>query len=322
MHRLSIAVGLVALIVAAALGASALASAGQPAGGPISVAAEAYSLSVPVRDLPRAQGPSATAPAPSRINPLTGAPGGGSSASAGDLEPDPLVGPAAPGRTPARDLSFTGTSNPFACAGCSPPDTIGDVGPNHYVQMVNSTKVAIHNKTGALLTPRFDLGTLWPSGPCTGNAGDPVVVYDELANRWLLSQFATPNHLCFAISKTASPLGGFHLYTFNVRSFPDYFKVGVWSNGYYVSANESTYTAYAFNRTKMLSGNPTANFVKFTGQTNFLLPADVDGSTAPPARWALLHVQGQLVPRRCRPDRAVPADSRTTPRRRTARSRS
>ena len=232
----------------------------------------------------------ATAPAPSRINPLARRVRQrelGERRRARARPPDrrlPL-----PGRTPARDLIFNGTVNPFACGGCSPPDTIGDVGPNHYIQMVNATKVAIHNKAGALLTPRFDLGTLWPSGPCTGNAGDPVVLYDELADRWLLSQFATPNHLCFAISQTANPLGSYHLYTFNVGSFPDYFKVGVWPNGYYVSANESTYTAYAFNRTKMLAGNPTANFVKFTGQTNFLLPADVDGPTAPPAGGGLFY---------------------------------
>ena len=287
-HRPSIVGALSAALIAAALGASTSASAGNSAGEPIAGAAESYSLSAPVRDLPAAsQAPAA--PAPSRINPLSGAPSSAGSPSTGGLEPDPLVGDPAPGRTPARDLLFNGTQNPFACGGCSPPDTVGDVGPNHYIQMVNATKVAIHDKTGTLLTPRFDLGTLWSTGPCTGNAGDPVVVYDELANRWLLSQFATPNHLCFAISKTANPLGAYHLYTFNVGSFPDYFKVGVWRNGYYVSANESTYTAYAFNRTKMLAGDPTANFVKFTGQTNFLLPADIDGSTAPPAGGGLFY---------------------------------
>lgn len=280
-HRLSIAGVLLAALAAAVLGASTLASAEQSAGGPISGSSDAYSLSVPVRDLPAASANASTSSRP-RINPRAGTTGNASSASVGALQPDPLIGDPAPGRTPARDLLFNGASNPSACGGCSPPDTIGDVGPNHYIQMVNATKVSIYDKSGTLLTPRFDLGSLWPSGPCTGNAGDPVVLYDELADRWLLSQFATPNHLCFAISKTSNPLGSYHLYTFNVGSFPDYFKVGAWSNGYYVSANESTYTAYAFNRTKMLAGNPTANFVKFTGETNFLLPADVDGSTAPP----------------------------------------
>ena len=278
-HGPSIAETLLVSLVAATLAVSTAASADKPNDEPIA-GVGAYSLSVPVRDLPEGS-KTTTTPAPSRINPLPHASGSAGSPSGGDFEPDPLIGEPAAGRTPARDLIFNGTSNPFACGGCSPPDTIGDVGPNHYIQMVNATKVAIHNKTGALLRPRFDLGTLWPSGPCTANAGDPVPVYDEIANRWLLSQFATPNHLCFAISQTANPLGSYHLYTFNVGSFPDYFKVGVWPNGYYVSANESTYTAYAFDRAKMLAGDPTAGFVKFTGQTNFLLPADVDGPTRP-----------------------------------------
>ena len=88
--------------------------------------------------------------------------------------------------------------------------------------------------------------------------------------------------MCIAVSQNANPLGSYWLYEFNVGSFPDYFKFGVWPDAYYMSANESSYTAYAFDRTSMLSGAP-ATAQKFTGQTNFLLPADVDGATPPPA---------------------------------------
>lgn len=148
--------------------------------------------------------------------------------------------------------------------------------------MVNATKVAIFNKAGVSVQAPFDLGDLWPSGQtCASNLGDPVVLYDQQADRWILSQLATPNHLCFAVSQTADPTGAYHLFTFDVSQLPDYFKVGVWRNGYYVSANEPTYTAYAFNRTKMLAGDPSASFVKFTGQTNFLMPADIDGPNLP-----------------------------------------
>ncbi len=170
---------------------------------------------------------------------------------------------------------------PDACGGCAPPDTNGDVGRKHYIQMVNATKVAIFDKTGKPQRPAFDLGTLWSSGVCSNNRGDPIVVYDEKAKRWVLSQFENNRYLCFAISKTANPLGAYHLYTFDVGAFPDYFKVGVWGTGYYVSANEATYTAYAFDRAKMLVGDPSASFVKFTGQTNMLLPADADGPVVP-----------------------------------------
>ncbi len=75
-------------------------------------------------------------------------------------------------------------------------------------------------------------------------------------------------------------MGAYFLYTFNVGEFPDYFKVGVWPNGYYVAANQSSYTAYAFDRAKMLKGK-TATFVKFPGETNFLMPANADGTNAP-----------------------------------------
>jgi hypothetical protein len=197
---------------------------------------------------------------------------------------DPLVGAATdnPGDTPGLDFSFEGTGNPTGCGGCSPPDTVGDVGSNHYIQMVNATKVAIYNKSGTLLNTPFNLGTLWTSGNCASNAGDPVVLYDSLADRWLLSQFASPSHMCVAVSQTSNPLGAYFTYTFNVGSFPDYFKFGVWPDAYYMSANEGTYTAYAFNRANMLTG-AAATFQKFTGGTNLYMPSDVDGPTSPPA---------------------------------------
>jgi hypothetical protein len=280
--------GIATLILTLSLGvASASAPSADGQGGstrPITGQATSYGLSPAVRDLSSLGPAGPGAPAPSRNNPLADEPDEGRRGTwtRGDVPTDPLAGksPAGAGRTPPIGTTFDGTANPAACGGCSPPDTIGDVGPNHYIQMVNATKVAIYNKAGTLLTPIFDLGTLF-TGTCASNDGDPVVLYDEIADRWLLSQFASPSHLCFAISQTSDPLGSYFTYTFNVGSFPDYFKVGVWPSGYYVSANESSYTSYAFNRTKMLAGDITANFVKFTGEDNFLLPADVDGPTAP-----------------------------------------
>jgi hypothetical protein len=195
---------------------------------------------------------------------------------------DPLIGSSLnPGRTPGLDFAFDGTSNPTGCGGCSPPDTNGDVGPNHYVQTVNASKVAIFDKTGTPLLPPFNMGTLWSSTTCTGNWGDPVVLYDEIADRWLLSQFNSGNQMCVAISKTADPTGAYWLYNWAVPQFPDYFKFGVWPDGYYMSANEGTYTAYAFDRIKMLAGQPATN-VRFSGGTNLYLPADVDGPDLPP----------------------------------------
>ena len=254
---------------------------------PIAGQATAYELSARVDRLTPKRKPRRAVIIQPRINPLAGEPGQGRRGTwtrAARLF-DPLVRRSQnrAGRAPRLDLRFDGSKNPAACGGCSPPDTNGDVGPNHYIQLVNATKVAIYDKAGNLLTAPFDLGDLWSRGRCRRNDGDPIVLYDETADRWLLSQFAFDKYLCFAISQTSDPLGAYHLYTFNVGSFPDYFKVGVMRKGYFVGANERTYTAYAFDRRKMLRGNRNASFVKFAGETNFLMPADVDGSTNPPS---------------------------------------
>ena len=293
-----------ALIAAAVVGAGLLAAtptSAAPAGtgstptvsGPAADASPILSsppeLSVPVRDLavpPTVPGDPGAAPA--RINPLAAQPDHGTAGTLnrGAVPIDPLISATksrSSMRTPSTRLVFNGTGNPEGCGTCAPPDTTGDVGPNHYIQLVNATKVAIYNKSGVLQKPAFDLSTLFKSGDCSKfDRGDPQVLYDPLAGRWLLSQF-TPNgsnQLCFAISQTADPLGSYHLYSFTTPDFPDYFKVGVWPSGYYVSANEGSYTAYALDRTKMLAGLP-ATAVRVAGETNLLMPADVDGSAAP-----------------------------------------
>jgi hypothetical protein len=280
-HRF-VGVGVAAIAVFASVIPSAAAAA-----KPEVIHAQSFGVSAPVRDL-AGGAPSVSSGAPSaRVNPLAGQ----SSAAVrqtrtrDSVPADSLAGRGASGaRTPTPGLVFGGTGNPLGCGGCTPPDTNGDVGPNNYIQMVNASKVAIYNKAGTLLVPAFNLSTLFTSGNCsTGDDGDPVVVYDQMADRWLLSQFTGANELCFAISKTPDPLGAYFTYTFATPEFPDYFKVGAWPTGYFVSTNESTYTAYAFDRTKMLAGDPSATGVRFPGESNFLMPADVDGPRTPAA---------------------------------------
>jgi hypothetical protein len=128
---------------------------------------------------------------------------------------------------------------------------------------------------------------------CRSNAGDPIVVYDHLADRWLLSQFANPNHMCVAISQTPDPTAGtWFLYTFNTVVFPDYPKFGVWPNGYYMSSYESPNLGiYVFDRTNMLLGF-AAGFFKTTipslgapgVRETRILPADLDGPPPPGGR--------------------------------------
>jgi hypothetical protein len=152
------------------------------------------------------------------------------------------------------------------------------------------TRVTIYDKTtGAVVTGPFLLETLGSGGACAQGHGDPIALFDRLANRWLLSEFAeTGNHLCVYISQTVDPTGAYFRYDMPTAEFPDYPKYSVWPNAYYVTTNESTVGVYAMDRTKMLLGQ-AATMQRFaaTALAGFpfqaLTPADFDGSTAPPA---------------------------------------
>src|SRR6266566_2983980 len=199
-------------------------------------------------------------------------------------------------------------TRPAAAAVC-PPDTNGEVGATQYVQIVNSD-FAVYSKAGAVLRGATPINQLWAgtnSECATHNEGDPVVVYDQLAKRWLISDFiASPNAgeqygECIAVSKTGDATGGYYLYTFLFGSdtFYDYPKIGVWPDGYYMTANEfptgqetsSGAGAFVFERSQMLQGLP-ARYVFFDeaahnppppAQYIGQLPGDLDGSTLPPA---------------------------------------
>ncbi len=222
--------------------------------------------------------------------------------------------------------------------GYVPGDPNGDVGPNHYVQMVNSS-FAVWDKQGHLLYGPALNRTLWSGygGPCaTDNDGDPIVVYDHLADRWVLSQFAVSSALadstrddyyeCVAVSQTGDPLAGWYLYGFNLGDvFPDYPKLSVWPDGYYLSINEFESGnpigagAVAFERAAMLTGEPNARMIWFRAPlpNRGFLPADLDGPEPPPGapnyflRLAT-DVNGQLSLWEFRTDWAAPEQATFT----------
>ena len=271
-HRSLLAASAIALALGTASSASPAHLIAQQAVG--------FEISKPVRSLAPAPS-SQPKQAPVRINPLAGEPDQGRRGTwtRGTPPADPLLRQTYRARkpTPPPDLRFPGIGNPEGCGGCSPPDTNGDVGLNEYVQIVNATKIGVFSKTTGSQLQVFDLGSLWSSGPCTQDVGDPVAVFDNLAQRWVSSQLAEPHHVCIAVSQTSDPQGAYFLYLFDVGDFPDYFKIGAWSDAYLGTANQSSYSAMAFDRAKMLAGNPDATLIRFTGETNLLLPATVSG---------------------------------------------
>lgn len=209
---------------------------------------------------------------------------------------DPLIAQSRAARatstTPLPSLNFDGLA--FVDGGSGdPPDPNGDVGPNNFVIMVNSL-FAIYNKSGTKLAGPTSINQIWnvpqfQTHPCfTQNHGDPIVKYDQLADRWLFSQFnwenkaAGPWYLCVAISQTSDPTGPYWLYAFQTLEFPDWPKYGVWPDAYYVGINvNTTAVEYAFDRTKMLAGQ-LARMIRAAGATNVMLPSHLGGSNPPP----------------------------------------
>ncbi|MCA1639579.1 MAG: carboxypeptidase regulatory-like domain-containing protein, partial [Acidobacteria bacterium] len=206
---------------------------------------------------------------------------------------------------PAPLLSFDGLSNSDNAAAYGsrvvPPDPNGDVGLNHYVQAVNIL-TRVFDKSGNALTPPFKLSSIFSvlGTPCSQrNDGDPIVLYDALADRWMLSQYCNnfpPFRQLIAVSQTGDPAGSYYVYEFvmpNVK-FNDYPKIGVWWDGFYMSTDEflgSDYAGsgvFAFDKKKMLTGDRTASYIYFdlatpsTIRVGGLLPSDFDGLNAPP----------------------------------------
>ncbi|PLX10894.1 MAG: hypothetical protein C0598_09435 [Marinilabiliales bacterium] len=198
--------------------------------------------------------------------------------------------------TPQIVNNFPGVPN---LSGVAPPYTDGDVGPNHYFQMINLA-FSIWDKDGNQLMSPADNQTLWEGfddGQPFDNAndGDPVVVYDEYADRWIATQFAlsTNNgkyYELIAVSATPDPLGEWYRYAYEFDNLNDYPKFGIWNDAYYFSINQFHNWNWAgggicaVDRDKMLAGDPDAQMVFFDLGTAFgsLLPADADGATPPP----------------------------------------
>jgi len=183
-----------------------------------------------------------------------------------------------------------------------PPDMNGDVGPRQYVQTVNAL-VRDFDKAGVPQTPPFKLSDLFAplNTPCSlRNDGVAVVQYDQLADRWLISQYCNnfpPFRQLIALSRTGDPTGEYYLWEFVMPNnrLNDFAKFGVWPDGYYMSDEEFTggdfsgVGMFAFDRTRMLQGASDPAYIYFntpsqtTERRRNMLPTDLDGLTPPPA---------------------------------------
>lgn len=214
-------------------------------------------------------------------------------------------------------VNFDGASNQdnFNVFGgrVNPPDPVMAVGPNHIVEMINLV-TAIYDKNGNTLVAPFDIGALWAGfavPDCTDPSGDPVVLYDQFMDRWVLSQFTTrglsnpalPFYNCVAVSATSDPTGAYYRYAFTTDDFfPDYPKYGNWTDSYVITTREFGPNlgygigVYALEKNKMVNGQ-SARVIGFRLDAfnddgtdgpiplnlvgDGLLPAYVDGKQKP-----------------------------------------
>ena len=187
-------------------------------------------------------------------------------------------------------LTFDGINLSTSGCGCYPPDTNGDVGPNNYVQTVN-IGFRVFDKSGNPLGPFTTYNSFFAplvGTPCQNlNRGDPFVFYDQVADRWVITDFAFASfpgvnfYECIGVSQTGNPTGGYNLYALPVdpANLDDYPKLAMWNNpqpggAYHLQVNlflnGSTFSGvktFALDRGSMLTGGPAnaigelANFV-------------------------------------------------------------
>jgi hypothetical protein len=171
--------------------------------------------------------------------------------------------------------------------GFTPPDPSGAAGPNHYINAVN-VALKIFDKQGNVLAGPTALGTFLGSA---SNSGDPIIMYDHLADRYFVSEFGTGNSFLVGVSDSPDPTGAYNVYQFNLDAFPDYPHYSIWPDGYYVTANKfQGNTTYVMDRAAMIAGEPNPAIVGFNlpgvvNNNNTVFspePANLTGQLFPP----------------------------------------
>ena len=173
----------------------------------------------------------------------------------------------------------------------SPHDTSGDIGLDYYVQGVNGTTVGIFDKTDGALVESFDMQVLW-DGFGFSSTGDPIILFDDVEQRWFISEIVNFSSIALAVSTSSDPLGSYNIFNFSAPSLPDYPKYGLWPEALVITVNEpgpDILEQYFIDKSALINGNADATLqrIVFPGVINddivFLVtsPIDVDGINAP-----------------------------------------
>lgn len=180
-------------------------------------------------------------------------------ATALPLTDDPVIQRNAPTRDP-QDLLLSFDGIDVSEGQAVPPDPTGAAGPNHYVHAVN-VAVKIFDKSGNLLVGPVSLGSFFNTNV---NDGDPIVMYDQLADRWFISQFKQSNDgLLIAISTSPDPTGSYNIFEFELDDFPDYPHYAIWPDAYYLSANKNGDVLYTIDRLALLNNENNPRIISF-----------------------------------------------------------
>lgn len=172
----------------------------------------------------------------------------------------------------------------------SPLDPTGDISSEFYVQAVNGTLVGVYDLEGNLVQ-QFQMQTLWADFGAQ-SAGDPIILFDEIANKWIITEFTDPANLLIAVSETADPLGSYFAYSFSTPNFPDYPKYAITPKSLVVTTNEEgagELHHYFIDREALLAGEDDVSMQRLAiegspnAEQGFIVatPVDWNGTNMP-----------------------------------------
>ena len=205
--------------------------------------------------------------------------------------------------------NYAGQSSPYY-----PPDCNGTVNSSYYFQVVNTTYQIFNKSDGSSAAGPSNLNTIFDQTlpGADRNDGDPIVLWDEQADRWLYAEFSVPSlsgggndYMLIAVSTTNDPTGTWYSWAFDVDDAPDYMKFGIWQDGYYMATNTSGGNdVYVFERSVMITGGANPQMIAFHNPNrpstfdgfHCILPLDNDGAWAPsgtPGQFITIADDGQ-----------------------------